>query len=100
MPVTVRSLDHPAVPPIQLSDRFRHDVAYFMSAPGEPGVPRLGPGEYWVPLATSKAVLDAGVIEVTSPLDAESKAEIEISEEHEAWLDWLVEHQVERFRLD
>jgi hypothetical protein len=39
------------------------------------------------------------VVEVVSPLDAESKAEIELTDEQEAWLQWLVDHQIQHVRI-
>lgn len=82
-----------------MSDRFRHEITYFMSLPGEPGVPPLAEGQYWVPLAKSKAWLDEGVFHLVSPLDSENQTEVELSEEHEAWLEWMVANQIERIRL-
>ena len=35
----------------------------------------------------------------SSPLDAATKAEIELSEDHERWLEWMVEHQIQHIRL-
>jgi len=43
--------------------------------------------------------LDELVVYVVSPLDARSKAEIELTDEHEAWLNWMVENNVQHVRL-
>jgi hypothetical protein len=40
------------------------------------------------------------VVEVVSPLAATSTAEIELTEEQELWLEWMIEHEVERIRLE
>ncbi len=71
-----------------------------MTPPGNPGVPPLGPGEYWVRLDDARRWLEQFVVEVVSPLDSDAKAEIELSEEQEAWLEWIVKNQVEHIRLE
>jgi len=82
-----------------MSDRFRHEIAYFMSVPGELGVPPLATGEYWVRLPQTQEWLDEGAILVVSPLDSESRTEVELSEEQEGWLEWMAEHQIQHIRL-
>ena len=37
---------------------------------------------------------------VYSPLDSQKQAEIEITEEQETWLQWLVDHQIEHVRVE
>jgi hypothetical protein len=59
----------------------------------------LPEGDWSIDLAEAKAVLDDGVVRLVSPLDSESRAEIELSEEQEAWLEWIVKHRIERVRL-
>lgn len=99
MSTLVYAVDRPELPPFSVSDRFRHEIAYFMSVPGKPGTPALGEGEYWVSLEDARDWLESGVISLVSPLDSEHRTEVELSEEHEAWLEWMLEHQVERIRL-
>lgn len=99
MAVIVTAVGRPDVPPITMSDRFRTEIAYFMSPPGEGGVPSLGPGEYWVDLTQAARWLDEGVFRLVSPLDSGSQAEIEITEEQEAWLEWLTTHAVQHLHL-
>ncbi len=99
MPITIQAVGRSALPPMQMPDRFRTDVAYFMSAPGAPGVPPLGDGEYWVRLDDARRWLDEGVLYLVSPLDSQNKTEVEISEEQEDWLRWMVEHGVQQIRL-
>ena len=99
MPALVYALDRPELPPYPMSDRFRHEVAYFMSVPGESGVPTLGPSEYWVDLERVHGWLDEGAILLVSPLDSESRTEVELSEEQEGWLEWMAEHQIQHIRL-
>jgi hypothetical protein len=39
------------------------------------------------------------VLLLVSPLDSENQAEVELSEEQEAWLEWLVAHGIQHVRL-
>ncbi len=100
MPITIRAVGRSDVPPLTMPDRFRTDIAYFMSVPGEKGVPPLGQGEYWVRLSDARVWLDEGVIYLVSPLDSQNKTEVEITEEQEDWLRWMVEHEVQQIRLE
>ena len=99
MSITVQAVGRSDLPPLVMPDRFRTDIAYFMSSPGEPGVPPLGGGEYWVRLDDARRWLDEGVLSLVSPLDSQNKTEVEISEEQEDWLRWMVEHEVQQIRL-
>jgi len=92
--------DKPQVPPLDLPDRFRMEIVYFMTPPGERGAPaKLGDNEYWINLDDARKWLDELVVYVVSPLDAENQAEIELTEYHEAFVQWLVTHGVQRVRL-
>src|SRR6516165_5944237 len=99
MPVLIYAVDRPEIPPFQMPDRFRHEITYFMTVSGEAGVPKLPSGEYWIRLVDAKASLEGGVVRIVSPLDSASKAEIEISEEQEGWLEWMVKGGIEHVRL-
>jgi hypothetical protein len=99
MSITVTAPGRPEVPPIEMPERFRHEVAWFISLPGQAGAPELPAGDYWISNETARRALDEGVVEIVSPLDSQHRAEIEISEELEALLGWLVLHQVEHLRL-
>ena len=99
MSVLVHAVGRSELAPFKMSDRFRTEIAYFMSLPEEPGVPPLAPGEYWVDADRVKVWLDEGVFRLVSPLDSAARAEIELSEEQEAWLEWLVQHGVQHLRL-
>jgi len=96
----VYAVDQPALPPLKMPPRFKTEVTYFMTPPGDHGVPPLPAGEYWVRLDDARRWLEDLVVEVVSPLAAETKAEIELTEEQEAWLEWMVENEVERIRLE
>src|SRR5690348_1389834 len=100
MTIRIRAVDRPELDPLMISDRFRTEIAYFMSLPGEAGVPTLAAGEYWVAADRAKAWLEEGVFRLVSPLDSDSQAEIELSEEQEAWLEWMTTHGIERIRLE
>ncbi|MEW4568570.1 hypothetical protein AB1L88_11965 [Tautonia sp. JC769] len=93
-------LDHPEVAPLTISARLRSQLVYFMSAPDAPGVPPLGPHEYWIAREEVERALDEGVVLLVSPLDTENFTEVEINEDQEALLEWLREHDVQHFRID
>jgi hypothetical protein len=43
------SLDQPTAPPLEMPARFRTEIVFFMTPPGENGAPaKLGENEYWV----------------------------------------------------
>ena len=76
------------------------EIPFFMTPPGERGAPAdLGEGEYWIDPGEARQWLDEGVVYVVSPLDAENQAEIELTEYHEAFLPWLLAHNIRRVRL-
>jgi hypothetical protein len=96
----VYAVNRPELSPWKMPDRFRTDVAYFMTPAGSPGVPALGPREYWVRLTESRQWLEDLVVRVVSPLDAQAQAELELTEEQESWLEWMVSHEIEHIRLE
>jgi hypothetical protein len=94
------ALDRPNIPPLEVPDRFRMEIVYFMTPPGEHGAPAdLGENEYWIDLGDARRWLDEQVVYVVSPLDAENQAEIELTEYHEAFLQWIVDHGNQRVKL-
>lgn len=100
MTTFVHAVDRPDLPPREMPSRFKHDVTYFMTPSGNAGVPELSAGEYWIRLQDAQRWIEDLVIEVVSPLNSATKAEIELTEEQEEWLDWMIEHKVERIRLE
>jgi hypothetical protein len=93
------ALDQPNAPPLEMPDRFRMEIVYFMTLPGDKGAPlKMDDGEYWIDLDDAKKWLDDQVIYVVSPLDAENQAEIELTEYHEAFLQWVVEKNAQHVK--
>jgi len=99
MSVQIHAVGRPELAPFIMSDRFRTEIAYFMSLPEEPGVPKLGDHEYFIAADRARLWLDEGVFRLISPLDSASQAEVELSEEQEGWLEWLTENGVEHVHL-
>ncbi len=93
-------LDRPHVVPYLMPPRFKTEIAYFMTPAGDPGVPTLGADEYFVRLEDARKFLDELVVQIVSPLSEERKTEIELTEDHEAWLKWMVEHEIQHVRLE
>jgi hypothetical protein len=97
----IAAVNQPHVPPLELPARFRMEITFFMTPPGERGAPaKLAEGEYWIDLTDARRWLDEGVVYVVSPLDAENKAEIELTEYHESFLQWLVTHNIQHVRVN
>ncbi len=100
MPTLVYAVTKPDLTPFEMPDRFRHDITYFATPAGQQDVPeKLGEHEYWVRREDALRVYDDGVIVIVSPLDSDSRTEIEITEEQEAWLEWMNENEVEHVRI-
>ncbi|HND51255.1 MAG TPA: hypothetical protein PLV92_02620 [Pirellulaceae bacterium] len=95
----VHAVGRADVSPFPMPARFRTDVAYFMTPGDQPGLPPLGPGEYFVRLDDARRWLDDLVVRVVSPLDAAAQAELELTEEQEAWLEWMVKNKIEHIKL-
>ena len=93
-------VDQPQVAPLTMPARFRLEVVYFMTPPGNDGVPALGTGEYWIKRENAIKWLDELVVRLVSPLDAASKAEVELTEDQEHWLEWLVANQIQHIRVE
>jgi hypothetical protein len=95
----VYAVERPDLAPFEMPARFAHDIAYFMTPPGERGAPRLPAGEYWVDKLEAARWLADGVLTLVSPLDSENQTEVEISEEQERWLEWMVANGIQHVRL-
>ena len=99
MSTSVYAVGRPELPPFAMPDRFRHDIAYFMDVTDKPGEAPLAQGEYRISLTEAAQWLEEGVFSVVSPLDSASHTEVGLSDEQEAWLEWLVAQQIDRVRL-
>src|SRR6476646_4214813 len=94
------AVDQPVLAPLEMPDRFRMEIPFFMTPAGDRGAPAtLGENEYWIDLDEARRWLDEMVVYVVSPLDAENQAEIELTEYHEAFLQWLVANGIQHVRL-
>ena len=96
----VQAVDRPDVPALEMPDRFRRDVAYFMTPAGEKGAPKLPAGEFWIDLEDARRWLDDGVLLLVSPLDSEHQTEVELTEDQERWLEWILEHGIQHVRVN
>jgi hypothetical protein len=83
-----------------MPERFRLEIVYFMTPGDAPGAPKLGPNEYWIEPANVNRWLEEGCFSVVSPLDAESVAEIELTEDQERWLEWLKKYAISQVQID
>ena len=101
MPAKVYAVDRPELPPFSMPDRFRHDVTHFATPAGEADAPEhLGPKEYWIRREDAQRIYDDGAIRVVSILDSDNRTELEITEEQERWLQWMIDHDIQHIRID
>ena len=101
MPILVYAVEKPELPPFEMPARFKHDITYFVTQAGEQGVPEtIAQGEWWVRREDAQRLYDEGVIRIVSPLDSANSVEVEITEEQEAWLKWMIQHEIEHVRLE
>jgi hypothetical protein len=92
-------MDRPVAPSLEISARLRSQLVYFITPADAPQVPPLPANEYWIDAVQAAQWLADGVLELVSPLDEEHRTTVEFSEEQEAFLEWLVTHQVQHVRL-
>lgn len=95
----ITSVDSPTAAPINISERLRSQLVYFITPPDAPHVPPLEADDYWIDTTSADQWLEEGVFELVSPLDSENKTTIELSEEQELFFEWLVTHQTQHIRL-
>ncbi len=96
---TAVAVGRPEIPPRKVSSRLRSQLVYFMTAPNAAGVPPLLENEFWFDSAEVAKWLDEGVIDLVSPLDTANMTEVELTEEQEAWLDWLKSNTISHVRI-
>lgn len=99
-PFQLVPLDQSGVAPRPVSARLRTQLVYFAASKDDPGVPPLGPDEYWFPREVVEKVLEEGVVYLVSPLDTANMTEVEITEEQEDFLNWLRAKEVQHARLE
>lgn len=101
MGIRVLAVGRSDIPGWKMPDRFRHDVTYFATPAGTGNAPQqLPPKEYWISQSEAERILEDGVLTIVSPLDSDSRTELEITEEQEQLLEWLIQHEIEHIRLE
>jgi hypothetical protein len=95
----ITSVDNPAATTLDISERMRSQLVYFITPPDAPHVPPLEADDYWIVTDNATQWLEEGVFEVVSPLDSDNKTTIELSEEQEILFEWLVTCHVQHLRL-
>jgi hypothetical protein len=93
-------VDRPEVAPRPISDRLRNQLVYFMTPRDTPGLPALGEFDYWFRPEEVATWVDEGVFLLVSPLDTDGMTEVELSEEQEAFLQWLQDTKISHVRLE
>lgn len=88
-------LDRDGIAPRPISPRLRSQLNYFVAADSGPHVPH----EYGFNPDEVRRWVDDGVILLVSPLDTANATEVELSEEQEDFLGWLLAHDVRRIRV-
>jgi hypothetical protein len=96
----VLAVDNASAPPLDISARLRSQLVYFMTPRDAPHVPPLQPNDYWIDADQAAQWFTDGVFELVSPLDEANKTTIELSEEQEQLIEWLVTHHVQHLRLE
>ena len=100
MNISVTAIDQTGVPALRMPARFRHDVTYFATPAGVQSAPaQLAAGEYWIQSSDARTIFEDGVITIVSPLDSASRTDIEITEDQERFLEWLIQHSVQHIRV-
>ncbi|MGE3536830.1 MAG: hypothetical protein AB7N91_05240 [Candidatus Tectimicrobiota bacterium] len=94
------AMDNTAAPHLVISPRLRSQIVYFMTPPDAPQVPPLAANDYWIDAAQSATWFAEGVFELVSPLDGEQRTVLELSEEQEAFLEWLTTYQIQHIRVE
>ena len=97
--VLVHAVGRSDIEPLEMPERFRLEVVYFMTPGDHAGAPALIANEYWIESANINRWLDDGGFSVVSPLDAETVAEIDLSEDQERWLEWMKKNNLTHIRV-
>ena len=89
-------LDNTEIAPYEISATLRNQLPYFTEGRIQN---RGSSGEFFFPIARTTELLEDGVFYVVSPLDDQNQAEIEITDEQEDLLEWLVSNGIEGVRI-
>jgi hypothetical protein len=97
--VLLQAVDQPDVAAKAISSRLRSQIAYFSHS--EPGhqPPTLGENEYFFPAKEVARILDDGCVQLVSPLDTANMTEVELSDEQEDLLNWLLDNKIQHIRV-
>ncbi len=90
------ALKNQEAPSLDVSNRIKQEIVYFATASNSDG---LATEEYTIDVGEARRILDQGVLHVVSPLRAENAAEVEISEDAERLLEWVLEYDIHQIRL-
>lgn len=89
-------LDKTEIAPYAISATLKNQLPYFTDGK----IHDTGNSDEFVfPIARTTELLEDGVFYVVSPLDDQNQAEIEITEEQEDLLEWLVSNRIEQVRI-
>ena len=89
-------LDKTEIAPYQISATLRKQLPYFTEGRIHDA---SDSDRYFFPIARTSELLEDGVFYVVSPLDDQNQAEIEITDEQEDLLEWLVSNRIEQARV-
>ena len=89
-------LDKTEIAPYQISATLRKQLPYFTEGRIRDA---SDSDRYFFPIARTSELLEDGVFYVVSPLDDQNQAEIEITDEQEDLLEWLVSNGIEQARV-
>ncbi|MCZ6680021.1 MAG: hypothetical protein O7E52_22550 [Candidatus Poribacteria bacterium] len=94
------AVDRPDLKSYEISQTLRGQLHYFTEGvSSQRWDNRENPNEFFFPLERTSELYEEGVFYVTSPLDDQNKAEVEITEEQEDFLAWLVSNKIEKVRM-
>ena len=94
----LQPVDRPELAPLPISSRLRSQLVYF-AAHDPPAGQILGDEEYYFDADKVAEAIEAGVVELISPLDTANMTEVELSEEQETFLQWLADKNVRHVRV-
>ncbi len=87
-------------PELLLNSRVNAQLPYLTTHSQSSSSSSQGLCEYWFDLETVKRILDEGTFLVVSPLRAENAAEVELSEESEELLEWILANSIQHVHVE